>query len=1271
MHHEVCKAFRKADYAFKDKKPDLDVINSKNGPYVQDCPYDKKSKSRKCKNDLEGMYVLCLHLFNDLFKISPETLKRENDDNQYVEYIMMWLGYRLFNIESYSSSTLIDFYNNYLMKLPKFNSYKPLIEKKKHLKDSHIVYMRRFYLLFQEVCYISLKYSKNNLNVAKMKRDFTLFHDKYKSLFGYINTCDSYLSLLNNLKAAFEQYKKSLTMSVSSNKDRTDILTSFKELRPRKIVNEGSVLGFDCKECKQVHIKGEEKNPKLGLKALQHEKSEPITSSFSESIPQPPPLQPEQPSKQTQPSKKTQHSKPSPAKSVVKKIKVRKPAPKKPAPRKPAPAKPTPTIPTPTIPTPTIPTPAKLTASKPTSQNPAEPQKEQQEQHPPQPKSTKSESAQSLSEKSGSASPGKSSPVDPTQVQLPTSPPPVQSPPASPSSVQSPPAQPLPAKPEPEKSRPAPPALSSNPSKTSSSTTHETSNPPEKNTTPGESKKPEKNKEQSAPTTTQPLGKPGYSQSPSTKKTPSQPQQASKPPTSTTTTPTSTTTTPTSTTSSTTTPTSTTSSTTTPTSATSSTTTPTSTTSSTTTPTSTTPTSTTPTSTTPTSTTPTSTTPTHSTPKTIESAFGQTSPKTEPVHPPPEKPKPIEPVSMQPLPAKLQSEKSPPAQLQHPSKTLLATTPGTITTPTSTTTSTTMSPAISTPPGQNDTSKQSSRVQRSSASEDLTNVPTTGSGDTGDQSSSQHITQENSEDTSKKDAPAPMNQLNRSLLNPQLQSGNEKTQSQALGSNDQGNRSKNTPSMPNSGSDIPPGTQNGAGNPQGNSDTVNETNPSSDIINQPQSQNTKQGGIDGGLGSSGEKSTNNAPKEADNVDNSPPEPKPPSQEKGSGDQRNGESTAPSVQNSGNDAPSGTKNGPRDTNNNAGTGKSGEGKLNGVPVNHETDGNKKIDQHQGTDNKQGSSSSESIDTNGGTGDKGANKEGSGGRSGASGIGSNSSGDGVDKSKQPQNFSPSHIPLSLPSPITPSLPLSQSLSSQTPPVTSPATQAPLPPKQSNFIQVPQGVIQQGAPNTDQQSDSNDEGGIHTQVVNKVTLPISGINPSNTEDGSKNGTDVKINEKSSIWCIGSNKKCSIIGIGIIGISIFIILAIMYKYLSFGSGKNSKKKKITKKVINLVDGKKREKAFINSIDREKKAKIIVNSDSKNKSIKTEINPQDEKRTTHITINSGYTKKYTKSVINPGDGKKNPLLNIYKLMQANPMPFINLFFLLIFFVYRRKGSTI
>lgn len=37
---------------------------------------------------------------------------------------MMWLGYRLFKEESYNSSTLNGFYNDYLMKSEVFNNEK-------------------------------------------------------------------------------------------------------------------------------------------------------------------------------------------------------------------------------------------------------------------------------------------------------------------------------------------------------------------------------------------------------------------------------------------------------------------------------------------------------------------------------------------------------------------------------------------------------------------------------------------------------------------------------------------------------------------------------------------------------------------------------------------------------------------------------------------------------------------------------------------------------------------------------------------------------------------------------------------------------------------------------------------------------------------------------------------------------------------------------------------------------------------------------------------
>ncbi|SCL83851.1 CIR protein, partial [Plasmodium chabaudi adami] len=94
------------------------------------------------------------------------------------------------------------------------------------------------------------------------------------------------------------------------------------------------------------------------------------------------------------------------------------------------------------------------------------------------------------------------------------------------------------------------------------------------------------------------------------------------------------------------------------------------------------------------------------------------------------------------------------------------------------------------------------------------------------------------------------------------------------------------------------------------------------------------------------------------------------------------------------------------------------------------------------------------------------------------------------------------------------------------------------------------------------------------------------------------------------------------IIVILIPITLAIMYKYLASGRKKELKRKKNMKKVINLMEG---------------------------------------KRQMQIIIKSSSQKKQTKKSINPVYGEKSPSINIYKLMQADPVPFINLFFLLIF----------
>ncbi|CAD2083952.1 CIR protein PIR protein [Plasmodium vinckei brucechwatti] len=148
-----------------------------------------------------------------------------------------------------------------------------------------------------------------------------------------------------------------------------------------------------------------------------------------------------------------------------------------------------------------------------------------------------------------------------------------------------------------------------------------------------------------------------------------------------------------------------------------------------------------------------------------------------------------------------------------------------------------------------------------------------------------------------------------------------------------------------------------------------------------------------------------------------------------------------------------------------------------------------------------------------------------------------------------------------------------------------------------------------------------------------PQQSVNPSSkapslTIETRNTGIIVKENTPQLVNYIYSFKGYNRLEIAITVILIPIILGIAYKYLSSGWRKELKRKKTMKKVINSIGG---------------------------------------KRSVEIIISSSSRKKQTKKSINSVHRKKPPLLNIYKLMQADPIPFINLFFLLIFFVYKRK----
>ncbi|SCL87589.1 hypothetical protein PBNK65NY_000516500, partial [Plasmodium berghei] len=203
----------------------------------------------------------------------------------------------------------------------------------------------------------------------------------------------------------------------------------------------------------------------------------------------------------------------------------------------------------------------------------------------------------------------------------------------------------------------------------------------------------------------------------------------------------------------------------------------------------------------------------------------------------------------------------------------------------------------------------------------------------------------------------------------------------------------------------------------------------------------------------------------------------------------------------------------------------------------------------------------------------------------------------------------------------------------------------------------------------SDQTDQEKPQAQVPKSVITSESSV--IEVKENGTTGIDVNI-----------LKKYKPIGISIIMLLIPIALAIMYKYFPFKWRKELKKKKNMKKVINIFGVNEATKRVINPTDRKNKVQIIINLSKKKQDKKvTNLSKknQDEKVTNSSTQkkqdkklkNSSTQKKQTKQFINSIYWEKYPLLNIYKLMEAKPVPFIILYLVFIFYVYRRKCDSL
>ncbi|ETB61223.1 hypothetical protein YYC_01162 [Plasmodium yoelii 17X] len=266
MPKDMCMTFYKVNRLFNKEKFDLNIINSKDGPFIRYCPYHRESEKYECKNVYDGVNALSMHLFTELHNLPVDKMKMKSRHKQYTEYIMMWICYKLFQTDDYNYSTLFHFYKKYLTNA--FINYDHMgkIYKNRYLKDASIEYMSRLYELLNEICNITLKYSRNALNINQTIIDSTKIYDMHQELYNDIKECDTYVYLLNNLKTEYENFKKSLTKKSRRRHLNSALYANSKDLITTRELDETYKPGFNSDGCIKAHSNVKKKFPNPALK---------------------------------------------------------------------------------------------------------------------------------------------------------------------------------------------------------------------------------------------------------------------------------------------------------------------------------------------------------------------------------------------------------------------------------------------------------------------------------------------------------------------------------------------------------------------------------------------------------------------------------------------------------------------------------------------------------------------------------------------------------------------------------------------------------------------------------------------------------------------------------------------------------------------------------------------------------------------------------------------------------------------------------------------
>ncbi|VTZ82035.1 PIR protein [Plasmodium yoelii] len=194
---------------------------------------NEESGDTECKTDLDNINAGCLWLLEQLFVKNSKNIST-------VEYIIIWLSYKL-NQKKYDGiNNLNDFYKKYiennrhytnckqggqdcsgsLSSNTGYNNYKEIINKRKSLLNINIKNMSKIYDAFKLLCNMYTELNANSTISEESLGNAKNFVKKYKELNddSTINGDGSYKQVLSTLSIDYINFKSSCADSDDCNK---------------------------------------------------------------------------------------------------------------------------------------------------------------------------------------------------------------------------------------------------------------------------------------------------------------------------------------------------------------------------------------------------------------------------------------------------------------------------------------------------------------------------------------------------------------------------------------------------------------------------------------------------------------------------------------------------------------------------------------------------------------------------------------------------------------------------------------------------------------------------------------------------------------------------------------------------------------------------------------------------------------------------------------------------------------------------------------------